>query len=130
MRPSLLELFRGYSKRNYSAGNAIGLSIPIAPNPPKKKIPHTDISKRKFLFKKQGGKCAYCEVAFTQEITPTFDHIKPKSKGGGNNLENLVLACSQCNQLKGNMHSYAEAKMRSNRYLAFAKMLQEKGYFE
>jgi 5-methylcytosine-specific restriction endonuclease McrA len=31
---------------------------------------------------------------------PTIDHIIPKSKGGGNNKENLRWVCFDCNQLK------------------------------
>lgn len=31
----------------------------------------------------------------------TVDHVFPKSKGGANDLENLVTACERCNNMKG-----------------------------
>ncbi len=34
--------------------------------------------------------------------TLTIDHIVPLSKGGTNNKHNLVVACYECNQKKGN----------------------------
>jgi 5-methylcytosine-specific restriction endonuclease McrA len=33
---------------------------------------------------------------------PIIEHVVPRSRGGGNNLENLVLACDWCNHRKGN----------------------------
>ncbi|MAT34603.1 MAG: hypothetical protein CMK06_05605 [Ponticaulis sp.] len=33
---------------------------------------------------------------------PTLDHIRPKSRGGQDRLENLQLAHAQCNKIKGN----------------------------
>lgn len=43
------------------------------------------------------------------EIYFNLDHIKPKSKGGNNELENLQLTCENCNTKKGNM--YEEVKI-------------------
>ena len=40
----------------------------------------------------------------------TRDHIVPVSKGGGNSWENVVTACSPCNNRKGN-HLPAEVGM-------------------
>lgn len=36
-------------------------------------------------------------------LLATIDHRMPLSKGGDNNITNLVLACYECNQKKGNM---------------------------
>ena len=33
---------------------------------------------------------------------PTLDHIRPKSRGGPDNIENLQLAHALCNKRKGN----------------------------
>ncbi|TBR58070.1 HNH endonuclease [Westiellopsis prolifica IICB1] len=54
---------------------------------------------REYLLEKWGRKCAYCGG----ENTPLeIEHIHPKSKGGSNRVSNLTLACSPCNQAKGN----------------------------
>lgn len=54
---------------------------------------------REYLLEKWTRKCAYCGVTDTRlEI----EHIIPRSKGGGNRVSNLTLACHDCNQKKGN----------------------------
>lgn len=45
--------------------------------------------------------CHYCGTRLTP-MTATVDHVIPRSKGGTNELSNLVLACRKCNQAKGN----------------------------
>lgn len=42
----------------------------------------------------------YGVTADGTEILMTKDHIHPKSKGGGNLLDNLQVLCSICNQIK------------------------------
>lgn len=46
-----------------------------------------------------GLRCAYCEEDC--KSCATVDHLVPKSKGGGNTLDNMVIACLNCNQTKG-----------------------------
>ncbi|MEQ9487443.1 MAG: RNA-guided endonuclease IscB, partial [Alphaproteobacteria bacterium] len=54
---------------------------------------------REFLLEKWHRTCAYCSARGTKlEI----EHIKPRSKGGSNRVSNLCLACTPCNQKKGN----------------------------
>jgi len=47
-----------------------------------------------------------CEYCYSQEkfATHSFsvEHIKPLSKGGNNNLDNLALSCQGCNNHKYN----------------------------
>jgi len=55
---------------------------------------------RRILVQRQGTRCFYC----WRDVGPeklTIDHKLPKSKGGGNKLKNLVLACRPCNRDKG-----------------------------
>ncbi|MZK53331.1 HNH endonuclease [Clostridium beijerinckii] len=70
--------------------------------------------KRKQVFERDKGKCQICgkqltmtieygEVqAFHQVDYYTIDHIKPVSKGGKNNIENLRILCRTCNCMKHN----------------------------
>ncbi len=54
---------------------------------------------REYLLEKWNRKCAYCGATDTRlEI----EHIKPKSKGGSDRVNNLAIACHDCNQAKGN----------------------------
>jgi 5-methylcytosine-specific restriction endonuclease McrA len=59
-------------------------------------------------YKAQKGKCYWCSV----KVGDTYhvDHIKPLSRGGSNNPENLVIACPSCNLSKGSKlpHEWAQ----------------------
>lgn len=53
------------------------------------------------LLSEQGSKCFWCR----QRMLPheaTFDHLFPRSRGGGNERANLVLAHRPCNEGRGN----------------------------
>ncbi len=87
-------------------------------------------NKRLKIFRKYGTDCVYCGLKgsfFAVErhqkghrnnewhinlyaIMPTggirmmtMDHVKAKSRGGSNSIDNLRPACSRCNSKKGNM---------------------------
>lgn len=61
----------------------------------------------KKLLARDGRLCAYCHILLNingklpRNDRMTIDHVVPKAKGGGDNLENLKLACHKCNVLKG-----------------------------
>lgn len=49
-----------------------------------------------------GARCGYCGVAEGDlGATLTVDHHRPRSRGGGDELDNLVYCCSRCNEYKG-----------------------------
>jgi 5-methylcytosine-specific restriction endonuclease McrA len=57
------------------------------------------------LFKRDGDRCVYCGLNIHpnwQRAMPyaTLDHVFPVSKGGSDDLTNLVLACGPCNNAK------------------------------
>jgi len=60
------------------------------------------------LIDRDGLHCHYCKVLlkFTDAIglrnRGTVEHIIPSSKGGTDDMSNLVLACVPCNTKKGN----------------------------
>jgi|TARA_R100000482_G_C5027241_1_gene102423 5-methylcytosine-specific restriction endonuclease McrA len=51
---------------------------------------------RNLIYKRDKNKCQYC--GSTKNLT--IDHVIPKSKGGQDTWENLVVACSSCNVKK------------------------------
>lgn len=70
-------------------------------------------SVRQKVYDRDGLKCRYCGVLCVIWVGPPFwrppapqnmatiDHVIPRVKGGGNNLENLATACRKCNHAKG-----------------------------
>ena len=55
--------------------------------------------KRFDVFKRDGFKCVYCGKT-PPMIILEVDHINPKSKGGSDDIDNLVTACFDCNRGK------------------------------
>lgn len=58
-------------------------------------------SLRNRVLAESGGMCALCG-ATNKERPLDVDHIRPRSKGGGNEYANLQVLCSKCNRAKGN----------------------------
>jgi 5-methylcytosine-specific restriction endonuclease McrA len=58
---------------------------------------------RKFVRDRAGDRCEYCQIP--QSVTPFFrfhvEHVVAKQHGGGDELDNLALACNRCNAFKG-----------------------------
>jgi len=52
------------------------------------------------IFLRDGFRCQYCGDQFDSRDL-TFDHVIPRSRGGGTNFENIVSACAPCNSRKG-----------------------------
>jgi 5-methylcytosine-specific restriction endonuclease McrA len=70
---------------------------------------------REYLLEKWGRTCAYCEKT---GIPLQIEHLVPRVRGGSHRMANLTLACTDCNQKKGNQtaaefgfgHLMAQAK--------------------
>ncbi|MEM9191796.1 MAG: HNH endonuclease [Myxococcota bacterium] len=54
--------------------------------------------------------CQYCDIKLPLRRL-TYDHVKPRSQGGRTTWENIVMACYQCNERKGN-RTPRQANMR------------------
>jgi len=54
------------------------------------------------VFKRDGFRCAYCGQTPPAVILEA-DHIDPKSKGGKDDINNLITACFDCNRGKTNI---------------------------
>lgn len=84
------------------------------------------------LWAYQGGCCASCGCCMPRpdearlrrgagEVSPndddpTLDHVVPQSRGGSNQITNLVLACYRCNNDRGDedLSEYARKVWRAN----------------
>jgi hypothetical protein len=89
---------------------------------------HSDKDVRAVMIRFYKSQCIYCR-RFSPGVME-IDHLHPKSKGGTNALENYLLACAECNRLKGDMVieepgvSWYRALARSNAP-KILKMLEE-----
>jgi hypothetical protein len=55
------------------------------------------------LGDRDGEHCVWCRTAITyQSIHATLDHIRCRSHGGADALDNLVLSCASCNHRRAN----------------------------
>lgn len=52
------------------------------------------------VFKRDDFTCRYCSRK-TPEVILEIDHVIPRAEGGGDEIENLVTACFECNRGKG-----------------------------
>ena len=64
---------------------------------------------RRNIFERDHNTCQYCGKRFPK-CDLTLDHVTPRSRGGRDSWENLVLACVPCNVKKGN-RTPTEARM-------------------
>lgn len=63
---------------------------------------------RKATLDRDGHKCRYCG-----NVARQADHVIPRSKGGVDDLSNLVACCADCNKLAGgNLFSSFAAKKK------------------
>jgi len=142
MRPSLIDLFR---KKPEIANAFLFTDMPTLPKTKEKpplsraqeaRIPwakerkNSNDSKKRRLYIKQNGVCAYCPYIFKSNKDCTLDHIKPRSKGGTKEIKNLALVCIPCNQLKADHQSLSEVIDYCEKRVAFFKHLKELGYVE
>lgn len=67
------------------------------------KRPNRVIFSRMNIFLRDNFTCQYCAKRFPPSQL-TFDHVIPRSKGGGTNFENIVAACQECNVRKGDTY--------------------------
>ncbi len=73
------------------------------------KVPYKKvILTRKNILRRDNYKCAYCGRS---DLMLTVDHIIPKARGGSDSWENLITACTKCNNLKGD-RTPEEANMK------------------
>lgn len=79
---------------------------------------------REYLLEKFRRKCVYCGK---KDIPLEIEHIIPKSRGSSDRVSNLTIACSECNQGKGNqtaeefghpqIHAKAEKSLKATAFM-------------
>ncbi|QRM29478.1 HNH endonuclease [Microvirga sp. VF16] len=75
------------------------------------------------VYVRDEGHCVYCGILARRpgrgvKRAPdlaTLDHVMPKSFGGPLNRDNIVLACSACNNERGTMDVQAFKALKANR---------------
>ena len=105
VRRALILIFRGKASavevadefirsvsQNFPVPSVVRLERYI--NAPRRRVV---LSKRNIL-KRDKYQCQYCG---TREQKMTIDHVVPRKYGGDETWENLVCACTRCNNVKG-----------------------------
>ena len=60
------------------------------------------VDKKAYLLEREQGCCIYCGI-HASKAKMEIEHVVPRSRGGTDSLNNLVLSCHECNQAKGNL---------------------------
>ena len=62
-----------------------------------------DSSVRQRVQQRAGNRCEYCRLPQSVAASVRFhvEHIRPRQHGGTDDIENLALACPNCNWRKG-----------------------------
>jgi 5-methylcytosine-specific restriction endonuclease McrA len=55
---------------------------------------------RQNIYSRDRYKCQYCGLRYPSEDL-TYDHVRPRSRGGKTAWENIVTCCVDCNRKKG-----------------------------
>lgn len=66
--------------------------------------------RRKRIIARDGSDCWFCGRQMGEDVT--LEHLVPRSRGGGNDSANLVLAHRQCNAAAANLSISEKVEMR------------------
>ena len=75
------------------------------------------------VYARDGGRCVYCGILARRpgpgvkraSDLATLDHVFPRSFGGPLTRDNLVLACSACNNERGTMAAETFRALKAGR---------------
>lgn len=76
---------------------------------------------REYVLLKWHRQCTYCDA---RNVPLELDHVQPRAKLGSNRVSNLTLACTSCNQRKGNQDVRAFLKEQPERLARFLTHLR------
>lgn len=80
------------------------------------------------VFKRDSFTCQYCGRK-APEVVLEIDHIEPVSKGGTNDILNLITACKDCNAGKGD-RQLSDATVIDKRHAQLAELQERKEQLE
>lgn len=72
------------------------------------------------LLRRDGSMCQGCGGLFYKSQL-TIDHVRPKSDGGSDYLDNLVLLCEPCNRLKGSYFTLSGLRAMKTGHLVVSR---------
>ena len=80
-----------------------------------------------YLYTMQKGECKACKTWFHFRNLEV-DHITPKSKGGGDDLNNLQLLCPKCNKIKSDSKTTNQVidKLKAEGFFLFKDFSKDK----
>ncbi|MFQ6121158.1 MAG: RNA-guided endonuclease IscB, partial [Methanosarcinales archaeon] len=77
---------------------------------------------KQYLLTRYGHKCVYCKGKSGDKYLEV-EHVIPKSRGGTDRVDNLVIACKTCNMQKGNKTAeefgFKNIQKRANKHKEF-----------
>ena len=79
------------------------------------------IFSRHNIFRRDDNRCQYCGIRPGSEEL-TIDHVTPKALGGRTTWENCVLACIECNSIKG---SFLLEQVKNKKFPNGMKLLKK-----
>lgn len=59
-----------------------------------------DLFQNNIYKMKSNSSCWYCGKIFDDKSELTIDHVFPRSKGGTNDIDNIIMVCKHCNSSK------------------------------
>ena len=68
-------------------------------------------SVKRAIIRRDGYKCVFCGIGESDGVTLCVDHIRPKSRGGSNSVDNGQTLCYEHNTLKKNYSQYDAGKL-------------------
>ena len=68
-------------------------------------------SVKRAIIRRDGYKCVFCGIGESDGVTLCVDHIRPKSCGGSNSVDNGQTLCYEHNTLKKNYSQYDAGKL-------------------
>jgi 5-methylcytosine-specific restriction endonuclease McrA len=70
------------------------------------------------LAAQRGNRCGWCGDEFGEgHLSPTREHLVPKSKGGKNTADNILIVHSRCNHIRGTIPAKAFRRLMNGEAL-------------